>query len=33
MVNLISKSELSNDDFDNLLFVRRDIKEFSIPLK
>ena len=29
---LISQSELSNDEFDNFLFVRQDIREFSIPL-
>ena len=28
---LIGKSESSNEEFDTLLFVRRDIKEISIP--
>ena len=28
---LICKSELSKDEFDELLFVRRAIEEFSIP--
>ena len=28
---LLGKSDSSNDEFDNLLFVRRDIEEFSIP--
>ncbi|KAK8842998.1 hypothetical protein M9Y10_025185 [Tritrichomonas musculus] len=28
---LISKSDSNNDEFDTLLFVRRDIKKFSIP--
>ena len=29
---LIGKSESNNDELDNLLFVRRNIKEISIPL-
>ena len=28
---LIGKSDSNNDEFDNLLFVIRDIKEISIP--